>query len=131
MTLQERLLAVLGEVLPVTEEADGAITVRHEGAPVSLRVVPIADDLELVSLSTVLAWDMALTKAVRAKIAGYARDSMLGSVILLEKKSQADVLLRYNFPGSGLSDDALRTLILMVLGIGADIRRELMPAKSP
>jgi hypothetical protein len=131
VTLQQRLLTVLGEVLPVTEEDDGAITVRHEGAPVSLRVVPIAEGLELVSLSTVLAWDMALTKAVRAKIAGFARDSMLGTVILLEKKQQADVLLRYNFPGNGLSDEALRTLILMVLGIGADIRRELMPAKSP
>ena len=30
----------------------------------------------------------------------------------------ADVMLRYNFPGGGLSDDALRTLILMVLDNG-------------
>ena len=34
----------------------------------------------------------------------------------------ADVMLRYNFPGGGLSDDALRTLILMVLDKGAEIR---------
>jgi hypothetical protein len=40
-------------------------------------------------------------------------------------KKIADVLLRYNFPAGGLSDDALRTLILMVLASGADIRRAL------
>ena len=37
----------------------------------------------------------------------------------------ADVMLRYNFPGSGLSDYALRTLILMVLDKGAEIRHAL------
>jgi hypothetical protein len=36
------------------------------------------------------------------------------------------VLLRYNFPAAGLTDDALRTLILMVLATGADIRRDLI-----
>ena len=30
-------------------------------------------------------------------------------------KKSGDVLLRYNFPAAGLTDDALRTLILMVL----------------
>ena len=37
----------------------------------------------------------------------------------------ADVMLRYNFPGAGLADDALRTLILLVLDTGAEIRRSL------
>ena len=31
-------------------------------------------------------------------------------------------MLRYNFPAAGLTDDALRTLILMVLASGADAR---------
>jgi hypothetical protein len=38
------------------------------------------------------------------------------------------VLLRYNFPAGGLGDDALRTLILMVLATGADVRRALLAA---
>jgi sulfite reductase beta subunit-like hemoprotein len=37
----------------------------------------------------------------------------------------ADVMLRYNFPGGGLTDDALRTLILLVLDTGAEVRRAL------
>jgi hypothetical protein len=51
---------------------------------------------------------------------------MLGTVTLIEKKRIGEVLLRYNFPGSGLTDDALRTLILLVLSTGADVRRALM-----
>jgi hypothetical protein len=35
-------------------------------------------------------------------------------------------MLRYNFPGGGLTDEALRTLILLVLDTGAGIRRTLM-----
>jgi sulfite reductase beta subunit-like hemoprotein len=72
-------------------------------------------------------------------VATQARDSNFGSVSLIEKVNEkavqrnsskgasktADVMLRYNFPGGGLTDDALRTLILLVLDTGAGIRRTL------
>ena len=35
-------------------------------------------------------------------------------------------MLRYNFPAAGLTDEALQTLILMVLATGADVRRALI-----
>jgi hypothetical protein len=134
-SLQKRLLTVLGEVLPVDEESDGALTVRHDGTFASLRVVAIADDLDLVSLTQVLAWDLPLTKRIRDQVAEQADKTLLGSVVLVEKVSEAtakrnsgktaDVMLRYNFPGGGLTDHALRTLILMVIDKGAEIRRAL------
>jgi hypothetical protein len=134
-SLQERLLAVLSEVLPLDEESDGALTVRHDGTIASLRVVTITDELDLVSLTQVLAWDLVLTKKIRDSVAEHARSTLLGSVALIEKAGEttgkrnssktADVMLRYNFPGGGLSDDALRTLILMVLDKGAEIRHTL------
>lgn len=128
--LQERLAAVLGDVLSVDEEADGALTVRHNGTFASLRVVNIVEDLDLVSLTQILAWDLPLTKKVNDRVAKEAREVNFGSVTLLEKGSKtakaaaktADVMLRYNFPGAGLTDDALRTLILLVLDTGARIR---------
>ncbi|MBV8346853.1 MAG: hypothetical protein JOZ49_04725 [Mycolicibacterium sp.] len=123
--LQRRLKAVLEGAIPVTEEDDGALTVRHGGTLASLRVVSVADDLDLVSLSQILAWDIPVDRPIRTKIAQYARDTMLGTVVLIEKKRIGEVLLRYNFPGNGLSDEALRTLILMVLRTGADLRRGL------
>jgi hypothetical protein len=134
-SLGERLASVLGEILPVEEESDGALTVRHDGTFASLRVLAIVEDLDLVSLNQMLAWDLPLNEKIRDLVAEQARQTMLGSVTLVEKVSAkgakrdsgktGDVLLRYNFPGTGLTDDALRTLILMVLEKGADIRRLL------
>ena len=138
-SLQERLASILRDVLAVDEEADGALTVRHDGTLASLRVVTIADDLDLVSLTQILAWDLPLSKKIGDQIAKQAHDTNFGSVTLLEKVNPkaaqrnsgksagktGDVLLRYNFPGGGLTDDALRTLILLVLDTGAEIRRSL------
>lgn len=136
MDLSERLAVVLTEIMPVTREDDGALTVQHEATFASLRVVTIAEDLDLVSLTQVLAWDLPLDSKIRAKVAKHAHDTLLGTVSLVEKigagakgsgtpKKTGDVLLRYNFPAAGLTDDALRTLVLMVLATGADVRRAL------
>ena len=139
--LQHRLASILGDVLPLEEEADGAVTVRHDGTIASLRVVNIAEGLDLISLTQILAWDLPLTRKVSDQVAKQARDSNFGSVSLIEKINKkavqrnssksasktADVMLRYNFPGGGLTDDALRTLVLLVLDTGAEIRRALTP----
>ena len=134
MTLSERLAAVLNEILPIQREDDGAVTVHHDETFASLRVVTIAEGLDMVSLTQVLAWDLPLDAKLRAKVAKHAHDTLLGTVSLMEKserakgnsKKVADVLLRYNFPAAGLTDDALRTLILMVLATGGDVRRALV-----
>jgi hypothetical protein len=138
-SLEERLAAILRDVVSLEEEPDGALTVRHDGTFTSLRVVNIATDLDLVSLTQVLAWDLPLTKKVSDLVGRQARDSNFGAVTLVEKVAEkavqrnsgkgvaktADVMLRYNFPGAGLTDEALRTLILLVLDTGAGIRRAL------
>ena len=138
-SLQERLASILRDVIPVEEEPDGALTVRHNGTLASLRVVNIAKDLDLISLTQILAWDLPLTKKISDQVAKQAHDSNFGSVTLVEKANEqavrrnsgknaskiADVMLRYNFPGGGLTDDALCTLILLVLDTGAEIRRAL------
>ncbi|CKI16588.1 hypothetical protein LTT02_30740 [Mycolicibacterium smegmatis] len=146
--LLQRLSTVLAEVMSVAEEADGALTITSEGSVALVRVVAIAEDLEMVSLTQPLAWDLPLNNKIRERVAGHANRTMLGSVVLVEKaadgpatpvngtgpktttrkgstKKVADVMLRYNFPAAGLTDDALRTLILMVLETGADVRRDL------
>ena len=121
--LADRLATVLADVLAVDAEPDGALTVRHDGTLASLRVVAIAEALELVSLTQILGWDLPLTKKLRERAAEQAALSQLGTVTLVEKDAEsADVMLRYNFPGSGLTDDALRTLVLLVLAKGVDIR---------
>jgi hypothetical protein len=144
-TLLEQLSSALGEVMNVVEESDGALTVTVDGTVASLRVVTIAEGLEMVSLTQPLAWDLPLTNKTRESVTDQATKTMLGTVTLVEKavdtpangssakssarrstaKKVADVLLRYNFPAAGLTDDALRTLILMVLSTGTDVRAAL------
>lgn len=129
--LVDRLAGVLGEVATVTVEPDGALTVAAAGSVASVRVVGIADGLDIVSLNQPLAWDLPCNAKTREQVLRHAAATMLGTVTLVERTEEAparkvaDVMLRYNFPGNGLSDEALRTLILMVLATGADLRADL------
>ncbi|ORB83130.1 hypothetical protein B1987_03975 [Mycobacterium kansasii] len=138
--LQQRLASILSDVVSVEQESDGALTVRHGGTFASLRVVNIAEGLELVSLTQIVAWDLPLTRRIRERAAKQARDVNFGGITVLEKDPDngtakgagktvskiGDVMLRYNFPGAGLGDDALRTLILLVLDTGARVREALI-----
>jgi len=126
VALDERLAEVLSSVLPVEVEPDGAITVRYEGTFASLRAVTIAEDIEMVSVTQVLAWDLPLNAGLRKSVAALAQSTMLGTVTLAESGKKGDVMLRYNFPGDGLAERALQTLVLMVLAGGADARRALV-----
>ena len=120
------LAEVLAAALPVETDADGALTVRHDGTVASLRAVTIADDLEMISLTQVLAWDLPCNAGLRKSVAAHANTTMLGTVALVERpRRRADVRLRYNFPAAGLSESALRTLVLLVLDTGAGVRRGL------
>ena len=53
---------MLGDVLRVEQESDGGLTVHHDGTFASLQVVNIVEDLDLVSLTQIVAWDLPLTK---------------------------------------------------------------------
>lgn len=128
MSLVDRLRSALDGVLPYEAEDDGALTVHHDHTFASLRVVAIADDLEMVSLTQIVAWDLPLDNDIRAKVARLAHDTVLGTVTLAEHVAGGDVgdvTLRYNFPAAGLTDEALQTLIMMVLSAGTDVRGEL------
>jgi hypothetical protein len=127
-SLLERLTSALGEATTLVSESDGALTVTVDGLVASLRVVVIAEGLEMVSLTQPLAWDLPLSNDIRDRVAEQAGQVMLGTVTLVGKPADdavADVMLRYNFPAAGLSEDALRTLILLVLTTGAEVRRVL------
>lgn len=121
------LADALAGVLRLEADDDGALTVRHDGTVASLRTVTVADGLEMVSLTQVLAWDLALNADLRKRVAAQTAATMLGTVTLVERPGRkADVMLRYNFPAGGLQRPALQTLVLMVLDTGAGVRRALL-----
>lgn len=115
----------LADVLAAERGDDGELTAAFEGTFVSLRPVTIAEDLEMVSLNQMLAWDLALDGELRKAVAAQANKTTLGTIVLVERGEQADVLLRYNFPSSGLTESALQTLVLLVLATGVEVRRTL------
>ena len=127
MELGARLAEALTAVIPVEVEPDGALTLRYEGTFASLRTVTIADDIEIISVTQVLAWDLPVNADLRKRVAALAQSTMLGTVTFAEQSGKrGDVMLRYNFPGEGLTEGALQTLVLMVLAGGADARRALV-----
>jgi hypothetical protein len=120
------LADVLSPVIGVQVEDDGALTLRHDGTFASLRTMQVAEGLELISLSQLLAWDLPLNAELRERVAAQANSAMFGTIALTERPGDvADVMLRYNFPASGLDEQALQTLVLMVLAGGAEARRAL------
>jgi hypothetical protein len=120
------LAEVLGQVMPVEIEDDGALTIRHDGTFASLRALEIAEGLELISLNQLLAWDLPCTGELRKHVAALAGTTALGTVTMIERPGEvADVMLRYNFPAGGLDPEALQTLVAVVLTGGAEVRRAL------
>lgn len=114
------LADILDTVLPVTVEADGALTVSYQGTVASLRTVPIAEGLEVVSLTQMLAWDLPCTPELRERVAAEAARAMFGTVTMSENApGRADVMLRYNFPAA-VEPPALRILVPLVLAGGAE-----------
>jgi hypothetical protein len=120
------LADILGQVLPVQSEDDGALTVRHDGTLASLRTLHIAEGLEIISLNQLLAWDVPSTAELRDRVTAQAAGTMFGTVTLSEDSDgNAEVMLRYNFPAGRLEEPALQTLVLMVLAQGAEVARAL------
>jgi hypothetical protein len=120
------LADVLAQVIPVQTEEDGALTVRHDGTFASLRTIQVAEGLDLISLSQLLARDLPLNSDLRERVAAQANSAMFGTIALTERPGDlADVMLRYNFPAAGLDSSALQTLVLMVLAGGTAAARAI------
>jgi hypothetical protein len=119
-----RLLASSSEVL---RGDDGvSATVSFDGTRAALQAMSLADGLDVLSLTQVLAWDLPNTDALRDDIDRLAGETSFGSV----KRSSVDgvttdVLQNYTFPAGGLDDSALITMVTLVLSIGADLSRRL------
>lgn len=122
----DALAAALVDVLPVERGEDGSLTVPYDGTFASLRLVTIAENLEMVSLNQMLAWDLPLDEGLREAVAAQANKTTLGTVTTVERGELADVLLRYNFPSGGLAESALQTLVLLVLTSGVEARRAVL-----
>lgn len=128
-SVQDGVLLALGELVELSAADDGTLSFDYEGCLCSARVVELAAGLEVVSMTCVLAWDVPLAgdagTALRARAEEARRRVQFGSVQVVDRGDQADLLLQYVFPAGGLTRVALTTMLMLVLG-GASEARELL-----
>lgn len=125
--LQDRARDALAHFVVVTETGDGSLGFEYAGALCSLRAVNLTPGLDVLSLTAVLAWDRPVTPALHKKVAEKNAALQFGLVTVNTRGRLADVVLRYTFPAAGLDDEALTTMLALVLGGVDDSRQGLLP----
>lgn len=124
-TLIERTATLLGSHMSVQKGEDDSLTVYFQGTVVSMRALTLAPGLDVLSLTQVLAWDLPVTDRLRSDVESASGASNFGTVKLAINDVTADVLLHYTFPAGALRDDALTTMIMMVLTVGAEVGADI------
>jgi len=125
--LQRRAAAALSAFVDVALDEDGSIRFDHSGALCSLRAVTLAPGLDVLSLTSVLAWDRPPSATLDERVAERNADLQFGTISVIRQHEGADVVLRYTFPAGGLDDDALTTMLALVLTGVESSRRGLLP----
>ncbi len=99
----------------VTTDDDGSLSFQHSGVPCAVQAVELAPGLLVLSMTCVLAWDLAPGPDLDARVARLGSQIQFGGLGVVAREHTADVTLRYAFPSAGLAPEALATLLLLVV----------------
>ena len=124
--LRARLESALADGVALRRDQNQAVLVDFGDTPASVQVFELARDVDVYSLTQVVAWDLALTDELRTDVRAVAESVQFGSLRLMEREVSADLVLHYSFPAGTLAGDALREFVLFVLAQGLDARRRLV-----
>ncbi len=124
--LQARTRAALEGFVAVAADDDGSLRFEYGGALCSMRAVTLADGLDVLSLTGVLAWDRTLKPALHKRVAERNAQAQFGTISVIARGKLADVVLRYTFPATGLADAPLATMLLLVLSGAEEARKGLL-----
>ncbi|CAM3763348.1 hypothetical protein ACXYTP_07970 [Tsukamurella ocularis] len=124
--LRSRLESALADGVVLRRDENQAVLVDFGETPASVQVFELARDVDVYSLTQVVAWDLALTDELRIDVRAVAEGVQFGSLRLMEREVSADLVLHYSFPAGTLAGDALREFVLFVLAQGVDARRRLV-----
>lgn len=113
--------------IDVRVDNDGSLRFDYEGVLCSLTAVTLTPGLDVLTLTCVLAWDRPLKPQLHKRVAERNNALQFGSIVVIGRDKLADVILRYTFPGAGLDDQALSTMLLLVLSGAARARQGLLP----
>ncbi|ATL66651.1 YbjN domain-containing protein [Nocardia terpenica] len=125
--LQARAGACLARYDIAVRVENGGLGFEYDGALCSLRAVTLAPGLDVLTLTCVLAWDRPRKPQLHRRVAERNNALQFGSLTVIAHGDLADVILRYTFPAAGLDDEALATMLLLVLSGAGQARRGLLP----
>lgn len=113
--------------IDVRVDNDGSLRFDYEGVLCSASAFTLTPGLDVLSLTCVLAWDRPLKPQLHKRVAERNAALQFGSIAVIAHDKLADVILRYTFPAAGLDDQALTTMLLLVLGGAGEARKGLLP----
>ncbi|WP_216899063.1 hypothetical protein [Nocardia sp. ncl2] len=126
--LQVKAGACLAHYGAVDVRVEGAtLAFEYEGSLCSLRAVTLAPGLDVLTLTLVLAWDRPLKPQLHKRVAERNSALQFGSLSVIGHDKLADVIMRYTFPAAGLEDEAMATMLLLVLSGASRARQGLLP----
>jgi hypothetical protein len=124
------LLSKAREALELYHEVfvddDGALTFRHAEVPCAVQAMQLAEGLNVLSLTCVVAWDLPDEPVTAASAAERGGEALFGTVGVVHTDQGIDVTLRYTFPAEGLDATALGTLFMLVVSGASQLRLDLL-----
>jgi hypothetical protein len=110
----------------VHADEDGALTFQHADVPCAVQAMELAEGLIVLSLTCVVAWDLPDDPKLAVSAAERAGQGLFGTLGVVHTDRGMDVTLRYAFPAEGLTEDALGTLLMLVVSTASQLRNELL-----
>ncbi len=121
-----RVADLLNEIGQVGEVDDESVVVQVGPTRASIRVLPLADGLDVLAITQLVAVNLPNTEALAADVVECDADLNFGALRRSEPTGvTTDVLQYYTFPAGTLDDLPLLTVLHMVLSAGADAARRL------
>ncbi|GAA1481065.1 hypothetical protein GCM10009624_15050 [Gordonia sinesedis] len=125
--LLDRVVELLGAVGEVVTRDDVSVVVRVETTRASVRILGLSDDLDVLTVTQLVALDLPNTDTLRDDVERHGAELSFGSLRRSDPDGvTTDVLLYYTFPVGGIGDVALLTVLHVVLSTGADIAQRLV-----
>ncbi|MFT4043352.1 MAG: hypothetical protein QM673_09345 [Gordonia sp. (in: high G+C Gram-positive bacteria)] len=121
-----RVVSLLGEIGEIGEADSESVVVQVATTRASVRVVELAEGLDVISVTQLVALNLPNTDTLRDDVEKLGAGVSFGSLRRSDPVgATTDVLLYYTFPLGGLTDIALLTVLHIVLGTGADVGARL------
>ncbi|MBC3193203.1 hypothetical protein H7X46_19265 [Pseudonocardia sp. C8] len=114
----------------VQVDDDGALTFAHGGVLCVVQGTELEEGLPVLNITCVVAWDLPVADDpghdVPHRVGLGVGEGLFGTPRVVRGERGWDVTLRYAFPASGLDEQPMGTLLMLVVSSASSMRAELV-----